>query len=158
MTTTKDAPPRGERTGSTSFVNFLRSVLALFLGFFVVVALSLGTDQALHVLKVFPPWGEPMNDTSDNLLALAYRCIYGVVGSYVTARFAPHSPMLHVWIGAGIGFVLSTLGIIAAINMNLGPIWYPVLLALTALPCAWLGGKLHQRFHGKSHTATDRIR
>src|SRR5262245_6809592 len=157
MTTAESAPARDKRAGTT-FWNFMRSVLALFLGFVTVVFLSLGTDQVFHVLDVFPPWGEPMNETSDNLLALAYRCVYGVVGSYVTARFAPHSPMLHVWIGAGIGFVLSTLGIIAAINMNLGPIWYPVLLALTALPCAWLGGMLHQRFHGKTRAAIDRIR
>jgi hypothetical protein len=154
MTTTENTHLRDQRTG-TSFGNFLRSVLALFLGFVTVVVLSLGTDQVFHVLEVFPPWSEPMNDTSDNLLALAYRCVYGIVGSYVTARFAPHSPMLHVWTGAGIGFVLSTLGIIAAINMNLGPVWYPVLLTLTALPCAWLGGMLHQRFHGKTRAAAD---
>src|SRR5262245_25804831 len=157
MTTTENAPLRTQSAGR-SFVSFLRSVLAVFLGFVTVVVLSLGTDQMFHVLDVFPPWGEPMNETSDNLLALAYRCVYGVVGSYVTARFAPHSPMLHVWIGAGIGFVLSTLGTIAAINLNLGPIWYPVLLTLTALPCAWLGGMLHQRLHGTAQAATDRIR
>jgi hypothetical protein len=157
MTTTEAAPPRGEPVG-TYFGNLLRSVLALFLGFVTVVALSLGTDQLFHVLEVFPPWVKPMNDTSDNLLALAYRCVYGVLGSYVTARFAPHSPMLHVWIGASIGLVLSTLGTIAAINMNLGPIWYPVLLTLTGLPCAWLGGMLHQKFHGKTRATADRIR
>lgn len=122
-----------------------RSVLAIFLGFLVVVVLSLGTDQLMHVLNVYPPWGVPMEETSDNLLALAYRCVYGVIGSYVTARFAPHSPMRHVWIGAGIGFFLSLLGAIAAINMKLGPIWYPVALTVTALPCAWLGGMLYLR-------------
>jgi hypothetical protein len=124
-----------------------RSIGAVFLGFLAVVVLSLGTDQLMHMLNVYPPWGEPMNDTSDNLLALAYRCVYGVIGSYITARFAPYSPMLHVWVGGGIGFVLSTVGVIAAINMNLGPMWYPILLALTALPCSWLGGVLHRKWH-----------
>ncbi len=66
-----------------------RSVGAVFLGFIVVVVLSLGTDQVMHLLNVYPPWGEPMNETSDNLLALAYRCVYGVLGSYLTARFRP---------------------------------------------------------------------
>lgn len=129
-----------------------RSVLAVFAGFVAVVLLSLGTDQVFHVLGVYPPWGEPMNDTGDNLLALGYRCVYGVMGSYITARLAPYRPMLHVWIGGAIGFVLSTLGAIAAIGANLGPMWYPILLALTALPCAWLGGMLHCRnaaSHGK---------
>ena len=86
-----------------------------------------------------------MNDFGDNLLALSYRCLYGVIGSYITARFAPYSPMPHVWIGAGIGFVLSLFGVIAALNLNLGPIWYPVALLLTVLPCAWLGGVLHRK-------------
>ena len=122
-----------------------RSIAAVLLGFVVVVVLSLGTDQLMHVLDIYPPWGEPMNDFGDNLLALSYRCLYGVIGSYITARLAPYSPMRHVWIGAGIGFVLSLFGVIAALNMNLGPIWYPVALLLTALPCAWLGGMLHRK-------------
>ncbi len=124
-----------------------RSVLAVFLGFLAVVVLSLGTDQLMHVLNIYPPWDQPMNEPGDNLLALTYRCVYGVIGSYITAKFAPHSPMRHVWIGAGIGFVLSLLGVVAAMNMNLGPIWYPIALVLTALPCAWLGGMLHRKWH-----------
>jgi hypothetical protein len=126
-----------------------KSTLAILAGFIVVVALSLGTDQLFHVLDVYPPWSEPMNDVGDNLLALLYRCIYGVIGSYITARCAPHRPMLHVWIGAMIGFVLSMGGIIAALNMNLGPVWYPVAITLTALPCAWLGGILHRKMHAQ---------
>ncbi len=124
-----------------------RSIGAVFLGFVAVVVLSLGTDQVMHVLKVYPPWGEPMNDTGDNLLALAYRCVYGVIGSYITARFAPHSPMRHALLVGGTGFVLSLIGFIATRGMNLGPSWYPISLVLTALPCAWLGGVLHRKWH-----------
>lgn len=126
--------------------NVWRSVGAVLLGFLAIVVLSLGTDQLMHSLNVYPPWGEPMNETSDNLLALAYRCVYGVIGSYITARFAPHSPMRHALVGGAIGFVISTAGAIATIPMKLGPAWYPILLALTALPCAWLGGALHRKF------------
>ena len=111
-----------------------RSILAVFAGFLAVVVLSLGTDQIFHSLDVFPPWDQPMNEFGDNLLALAYRCAYGVVGSFLTARLAPHSPMRHVWIGAAIGFVLSLGGIVAAMNVNLGPLWYPIALTLTGLP------------------------
>ncbi len=75
---------------STQPRRLLRSAGAVLLGFVAVVVLSLGTDQVLHMLEVYPPWGQPMNDTDDNLLALAYRCVYGVVGGYITARFAPH--------------------------------------------------------------------
>jgi hypothetical protein len=135
-------PP--ESNQASSFPRrLLRSVGAVFLGFVAVVVLSLGTDQLLHMLHVYPPWGEPMHDTDDNLLALAYRCVYGILGGYVTARFAPGSPVAHALAGGTIGFVLSLAGAVAAINMNLGPAWYPIALVVTALPCAWLGGMLH---------------
>ena len=121
-----------------------RSTAAVLLGFVAVVVLSLGTDQVLHLFEVYPPWGQPMYDTGLLLLALTYRSVYGVVGSYITARFAPHSPMRHSLVGGVIGFVLSLAGGIAAISMaDLGPIWYPIALVLTALPCAWLGGFVH---------------
>ena len=123
----------------------MRSTVAVVLGFLAVVVLSLGTDQLLHVLQVYPPWGEPMHEPGLNLLALSYRIVYTVFGSYLTARLAPHSPMRHVWVLAGIGFVIGTAGAIAAIPMNLGPAWYPIALALSALPCAWLGGVLYRR-------------
>jgi hypothetical protein len=124
-----------------------RSVLAVFLGFAMVVVLSLGTDQILHVLKVYPPWGQPMYEPSLNLLALSYRIVYTVLGMYITAKYAPYSPMRHVWVGGIIGLVLGIVGVIAAIPLNLGPIWYPIGIALTALPCAWLGGALYLAKH-----------
>src|SRR5262245_54706962 len=123
----------------------LRSAAAVLLGLIVVFVLSLGTDQILHMLDVYPPWSEPMNDTGDNLLALAYRIVYGVLGSYIAAKFAPRSPMRHAMALGIIGLVLSIAGAIASISLNLGPSWYPIALVLTALPCAWLGGVLHRK-------------
>jgi hypothetical protein len=122
-----------------------RSTGAVLLGFVAVVVLSLGTDQILHALGVYPPWSQSMRNTSDNLLVLAYRCVYAVVGSYIAARFAPRNPMRHALTLGVIGFVLSLAGAIATIPMNLGPAWYPIALVLTALPCAWLGGVLYRR-------------
>lgn len=124
-----------------------RSAGAVLLGFVIIVVLSLGTDQVFHLLQVYPPWGEPMHDPGLNLLALAYRLVYDTFGSYITARFAPHSPMGHALVGGAFGFVLSTAGAIAAIPMDLGPAWYPIALALSAIPTAWLGGALHGRLH-----------
>jgi hypothetical protein len=83
-----------------------------------------------------------MRDPILNLLALSYRTVYAVVGSYITARFAPYSPMGHALTGGVIGLVLSAAGAMAAISMDLGPAWYPIALVVTALPCAWLGGAL----------------
>jgi hypothetical protein len=129
------APPR--RLG--------RSAVALLAAFVAVFVLSLGTDQLLHVLDVYPPWGEPMRDTDDNLLALAYRLVYGVVGGYITASLAPRAPMAHALILGTIGTVLSLLGAIAGIQMDMGPAWFPIALVATALPTAWLGAVLAQR-------------
>jgi hypothetical protein len=117
----------------------------VLLGFAATVVLSLGTDQALHALRVYPPWGQPMREAGLNLLALAYRCAYGVAGSALTARLAPHAPMRHALVGGAIGFVLSLVGAVATIPLDLGPAWYPIALAVTALPCAWLGGALVNR-------------
>ncbi len=119
-----------------------RSILAVLAGMLAIIVLSLGTDQVMHVLQVYPPWGQPMMDPGLSALALGYRCLYGVLGSYLMARLAPHTPMRHVWVGATIGFVLSVLGAIAGIKMKLGPNWYLILLALSAWPTAWIGGRL----------------
>ncbi len=121
----------------------MRSVGAILAAFVVVFVLSLGTDQILHVLNVYPPWGQPMWDHRLNALALSYRLIYGTLGGYVTARLAPYSPMRHALIGGAIGFVLSTLGAIGAMSMDLGPAWYPISLALSAIPTSWLGARLY---------------
>jgi hypothetical protein len=127
----------------------LQSAGALFLGFIAVLVLSIGTDQVLHDIEVFPPWGQPMHDPSLNLLALTYRIAYGVIGSYVAARFAPHAPMRHALVLGGVGFVLSLVGVAATSGMDLGPRWFPIALVLTALPGAWLGGVLHRATRGK---------
>jgi len=122
-----------------------RSVLAVFTGFLVVIVLSLGTDEVLRLLQVYPPWNQPMPEPGLNLLALSYRLVYDTVGSYLMARLAPYAPMRHVWVGAAIGFVLSSAGAVQAIRMNLGPAWYPILLALSSWPTAWIGGHLYLR-------------
>lgn len=122
-----------------------RSIGAVLAGFVVVFLLSLGTDMVLHATHVFPPWGDSMAGYDGALLlAIIYRTIYGVAGSYITARLAPNRPMLHALIGGFIGLGISIAG--AAVTWNSGPAfgphWYAMALVLLALPTAWLGGKL----------------
>lgn len=122
-----------------------RSAVAILAGFLSVAILSLVTDQILHVLNVYPPWGEPMWDPRLNLLALSYRTVYTIFGGYLTARLAPRAPMRHVAIVGLIGTVVATAGAIAAIRLaDLGPNWYPIALAATGFPCVWLGGLISQ--------------
>ncbi len=123
----------------------LRSTLAILAGLVAGAGLSLGTDQVLHVLNVYPPWGQPMYDTGDNLLALAYRCVFGVLASYIAARLAPSAPMRHAIALGVINLIVSTIGAVVTITtMDLGPDWYPIALAALALPCAWIGGGLYR--------------
>jgi surface polysaccharide O-acyltransferase-like enzyme len=108
-----------------------------------VVLLSVGTDSILHATKIYPLWGERMSDGLF-LLATAYRIIYAIAGSYIAAKLAPGKPFKHALMLGVIGFVLSIAGALAALSAGpeLGPLWYPLALVVTALPCAWVGGRL----------------
>jgi hypothetical protein len=123
-----------------------KSAIALIAGIAVGVALSLGTDQILHVLKIYPPWGQTM---SDRLFALAtaYRIIYNILGSYVAARLAPDRPMGHAMVLGVLGLLVGGAGAAATWNSNppLGPHWYGIAVALISVPCAWIGGLLAER-------------
>ncbi|MEJ1961076.1 MAG: hypothetical protein WDO56_05810 [Gammaproteobacteria bacterium] len=132
---TLNTPPR----------NLWKSTGAVLLGLVVIFALSLGVDQVFHSLGVFPPWGEPMQGNELFALALSYRLIIQLFGSYLTARFVPRNPMRHVWVLAGIGLVLSIAGAIVNAVQSLGPNWYPIALVVTGPPSAWLGGKIFVR-------------
>jgi hypothetical protein len=123
-----------------------RSIGAVVAGIFVGIILSLGTDALLHVIGIFPQLGQTMSDRLF-MLATAYRTVYSVIGSYLIARLAPDRPMRHALAGGVVGIVLCLVGAIATWNRepSLGPHWYPLALIVTALPCAWLGGKLRER-------------
>lgn len=122
-----------------------KSIWSILAAFILVFVLSLGTDEILHILNVYPPWKEPMYDPKLNALALSYRLLFDTFGSYVTARLAPYAPMRHAMIGAAIGFVLSLAGVIVSVKGNMGPVWYPVALALSTPLTAWLGASLFLR-------------
>ena len=122
-----------------------RSIGAILAGFVFVFIVSLGTDELLHITGVFPPWGASMVGFDGALLlATAYRILFGVAGSYLTARLAPDRPMQHALVGGVVGFALSIAGAVATWNKGpaFGPHWYPLALVVTALPTAWAGGKL----------------
>ncbi|HEV8592644.1 MAG TPA: hypothetical protein VGQ55_11115 [Pyrinomonadaceae bacterium] len=63
----------------------------------------------------------------------------------LTASLAPSRPMMHVVILCLIGLVMSLIAVFVTMPMNLGPTWYPVVLAILAFPSVWLGGKLAKR-------------
>jgi len=123
-----------------------RSVTAMVVAVVANVVLSLATDQLFHVLAVYPPWGVPMYEPGLNALALSYRIVYGVLGGAIVSRLAPRAPMRHAMILGVIGTVVATLGAAVTITRyDLGPSWYPIALAVVALPTTWLGAKWEER-------------
>jgi hypothetical protein len=122
-----------------------RSAIALAAGLLVGVILSLGTDQILHVLKIYPPWGQTMSNGLF-LLATGYRIVYSVLGSYVAARLAPDRPMWHAMVLGVVGLVVSIGGAVATWNIEppVGPHWYALAVAAISIPCAWLGGRIRE--------------
>jgi hypothetical protein len=92
---TTQAIPASANHGKVNQGNIWKSIGAVLAGFIVVAAVSLGTDEVFHILKVYPPWGEPMRAPGANALALAYRIVYSVLGGYITAKLAPQNPVKH---------------------------------------------------------------
>lgn len=124
--------------------NLLKSIGAIFLGFVVVLVLSVVTDLILERIGFLPPADQPGKYMAWMLvIALIYRSIYTVAGGYISAMLAPTKPMRHVVILGIIGTIFGTLGTIA--NWKLATesgTWYPILLLIVSFPCIILGGKL----------------
>jgi hypothetical protein len=127
--------PRPRRIG--------RSIGAVFAGLLVIVALDNLIDAILHGTGIYPPLGQPMADGLF-VLALAYRTVDAIVGSYVAGSLAPGRPLRHALTLGVIGIVLSSLGVLATLagGPELGPLWYPLALVAICLPCTYVGGKL----------------
>jgi len=116
-----------------------RSVGAVLAGLVAIFAVTTATDVVLHLAGLYPP---PRRRASDGafLVATAYRVVYGVAGSWLTARLAPDRPMRHALALGAIGVVLSTAGAVAM--WDAGPAWYSLAVIAMALPCAWAGARL----------------
>ena len=125
--------------------NIWKSIGAVLAGILVGAVLSIVTDVVLHAANVFPPWDQPASNAL-LLLATAYRTVYSVAGSYVTARLAPNRPMLHALVLGGLGLLVSIVGTVVTWNKGpaFGPHWYPVALVVLAIPQCWAGGKLYE--------------
>jgi hypothetical protein len=124
----------------------LRSIGAVFAGLLATVVSTTAIDVVLHATGVFPELGRPMVDAL-YLLAIAYRLICGAAGGYVAARIAIDRPARHAVALGVIGTIVSTAGVAVAWNRGseFGPIWYPLALVATAIPCALAGGWLRAR-------------
>jgi hypothetical protein len=126
----------------SQFPRRLESAVAVLLGLLAIVVLSGVTNEVLYLLGADPAWDEPNSNPGLILLALSYRIAYTVVGGYIAAKLAPYARMRHAW---ALGVLELAVGGIRAITTFSGPSWHLVVLALAALPSAWLGGVLQRR-------------
>lgn len=117
-----------------------KTVWAIIAGGLFIIVVTTVVDILLHVVQVYPPVNQPLDDRLA-ALATSYRIVIGVAGAWLTARLAPDRPMRHAIILGAVGIVLGLVGLIATWKTGLGPRWYPILLVALALPQSWAGGK-----------------
>lgn len=124
-----------------------RSVWAIVAAILFGVVVTTIVDIVLHLVGYYPPLGEPMDDRQ-SLVATAYRIVIGIAGAWITARLAPAKPMKHVLILGILGTIVCLAGLAATWNRGLGPHWYPIALAVLAIPQSLVGGWIYLRQTG----------
>jgi hypothetical protein len=120
-----------------------QSLWAVFAGILFVITVTTLVDTVLHAAGIFPPLGDPIDDRL-SLIATFYRGVIGIAAGYLTAKLAPSNPMNHALILGVVGMILGTLGVVASWGSKLGPAWYPIVLAVLAIPQSWMGARLYQ--------------
>ena len=118
-----------------------KSIWAVVAGVLFTIVVTTLVDILLHLVHVFPPMGQPLDDRL-SAIALSYRIPITIAGAYLTAKLAPARPMKHAMILGVVGTALGGLGVVATMGKDLGPAWYPVSLAVLAIPLCWIGGRL----------------
>jgi len=121
----------------------MKSILAVVAGVIFILVVTTIVDIVLHVAGVFPPMNQPIDDRLA-VLATVYRIVISVAGAWLTARLAPRKPLKHAMILGYVGVVLGLIGVVATWNLGLGPRWYPIALAVLAIPQCWVGGKIYE--------------
>lgn len=123
-------------------IKLVKSVMAVIAGFLFIGITHNGADAILRSMGVLPKDNLFVAPTLI-LFVIFYRTFFSLIGSYLTAKFAPQNPLKHALILGAIGTILSLGGALASANMNLGPAWYAWSLVVISLPISWLGAKLY---------------
>jgi hypothetical protein len=123
-----------------------KSVGAVFAGLLFIIIVTTLVDVLLHVAHVYPEMGVRMTNGLA-LLASSYRLVISIAGAYLTAKLSPGQPMRDVIVLGCVGTVLGILGVVQSWDLDLGPRWYAISLAVLAIPQCWFGGRLFVRRH-----------
>jgi hypothetical protein len=120
-------------------MRLLKSFAAVIIGLTAGLILSIATDLLFAALGLFGHSGVKNASAFTVMLVIGYRFVFNTIGCYLAARLAPGKPMRHALILGLIGFIISIAG--AMVMWNEAPPYYNILLIVTALPAAWLGGR-----------------
>jgi hypothetical protein len=120
-----------------------KSIWAVVAGVLVIIVVTSLVDAVLHAAGVYPPTKQPLTNALA-VLATSYRIVISIGGAWLTARLAPQAPMKHAMILGFVGTLLGLLGVAAAWHFDLPPMWYPIALAVLAIPQCWVGGKIYE--------------
>lgn len=131
-----------------------RSILSILAGVAFVIVVTTLVDIVLYVNDIYPQSGQPLSDALA-VLATSYRVIIGIMGAWLTAWLAPSKPMKHALILGGIGMALGLIGIAVTWGKELGPVWYPIAVAVLAIPQSWVGGRLFESL--SAHKSKQRL-
>ncbi|HEY0741943.1 MAG TPA: hypothetical protein VGD40_10785 [Chryseosolibacter sp.] len=123
-------------------MNTLKSIGAVLAGLIFIGVTHTAVDATLEAIGILPT-GHLNVGAGLILVVILYRAIFSFIGCYLTAKLAPKNPMLHSLILGGVGTVLSAVGAIVTIDMNIAPAWYGWSLVVIALPIAWLAGRVY---------------
>jgi hypothetical protein len=115
-------------------------IWAIAAGVIFIVVVSTLADALLHASACTRRGNQPIDDKL-SLLATSYRFAISVAGAWLTARLAPSQPMKHVLILGVVGTIMGAIGVVATWNMGMGPRWYPIALAVLAIPQCWAAEK-----------------
>jgi len=129
-----------------------RLILAIVAAVLINGILATLIDHIFHTTGVYPPYGQAYFDTDLYLLALSYRFVITIFAAYLTAMIARERAKRALWISGILGAVLWLVGTIAM--QGLGPLWYGIVGALTALPLVLIGGKLYEMRAKKAFETT----
>jgi hypothetical protein len=123
-----------------------KSIWAVVAGVLFIIIVTTLVDIVLHLVRVFPPMDQPIDDRLA-LLATSYRIVISIAGAWLTARLAPDKPMTHAMRLGYVGVVLGLIGLVATWNAGMGPRWYPIALVGLAIPQCWAGGRIYEAMH-----------
>jgi peptidoglycan/LPS O-acetylase OafA/YrhL len=122
----------------------IRSIMAVVLGYVVMLVAVLGGDTAMTALapELMPQPGEPP-DAVYFAFKLGTGFFFMMIGGYVTALLAGQSEMKHA---LGLGALSIAMGICEVLYFpGEQPLWYSIALMFLSIPSTLIGGYYRAR-------------